>query len=211
MEKYIVDILGASKEFIGVLAFLFIYHKYKVFFIDAKSLITKWLGLDNDSKIEALNLNLKNIKQSNPKLKESIEFQIDNLIYSNITGYSFSRKKQLLYLDFYNKVKYDLSKKQFKMLYDNSKINDDRIVTISVSKSTKIDLAFRYFMSSILFIVSIGLFILSFFINKETPQVKFFISIMLIVSLLFSVFLMSENIRVKHFLKKIEIYEGLEI
>ena len=108
-------------------------------------------------------------------------------------------------------MKYDLSKKQFKMLYDNSKINDDRIVTISVSKSTKIDLAFRYFMSSILFIVSIGLFILSFFINKETPQVKFFISIMLIVSLLFSVFLMSENIRVKHFLKKIEIYEGLEI
>lgn len=210
MEKYIVDILGASKEFIGVLAFLFIHHKYKGFFIDIKSMITKWLGLDNDAKIDALNLSLKNIRQSNLLLKESIEFQIDNLIYSKITGYSFNRKKQILFLEFYEKVKYDLSKKEFKMLYKNSKINEDRIVSIVVNKSIKLDLGLRYLASITLLIISIGLFIFSFYINEE-PKVELVISIMSMISFLFGIFLIAENMRIRHFLKKIRKYDNLEI
>ena len=52
MEKYLIEILGTSKEFIIVLAFLFVYHRYKSFFTDLKSVIINWFGLDTNTKID---------------------------------------------------------------------------------------------------------------------------------------------------------------
>ena len=163
-------------------------------------------------RLISYNLSLNNIKQSNPKLKESIEFQIDSLIYSNITGYNCNRKKHILFLDFYYKIKHDLSLKEFRVLYSNSKISDDRLVSVVISKPTKFDIIFKYFMSIMMFILSISIFILSSYISKESNYAKWIISIFFVISFLSSVFLMIENISMKHFLKKIkEKYDNYQI
>jgi hypothetical protein len=45
MEEIIIKILGESKFLVGILAFVFIYHKYNSFFIDLKSIMSNWLGI----------------------------------------------------------------------------------------------------------------------------------------------------------------------
>jgi hypothetical protein len=144
-------------------------------------------------------------------LRENIQFQIDDLNYSNITNSNYNRKTQLLFLDFYDKVKNDLTLKEFRILFKNSKINKEKIVSIIKNPFTKTDLLYRYFVSISMFIVSICLFILILFSSQQSFYFKLFLYVISVIILLIGLFHISENIRLKRLLKKIEIYNDFII
>lgn len=213
MEEIIRSTYGNGGVIIGFMIFIYFITKITPIFKDLRLFIINWFNLDNNKRIKSLSDNLNNIKkEDNNKLRELLEYEIDSLIYTNLTGYSWNRDKQLFFLEFYNKVKHEICLKRFKVLYNNCNINKDKIVSINITFNSKSDLFFKYFLTVISFLLFIWTFILSIkYYNIEFNQ-KLILFLITIGSFISGFIFISLANRDRWFFKMIkEKYDNFEI
>lgn len=139
MERIILNNFGNGGLIIEILILIYFINKITPIFKDINSLIVGWFNLDNNKRIKVLSDNLDSIKGNNSVLIDVIKYEIDDLIYSNLTGYSWERDKQLIFLEFYNKIKSEMSLKRFKLLYYNCSIDEAKVVSIKINFNMKVD------------------------------------------------------------------------
>ncbi len=185
MEEIIKNYYGNGGLIIGIMILTYFINKTTPIFKDLRLLFINWFNLDNNKRIKSLSENLNNKKkEDNNELREILEYEIDSLIYTNLTGYSWNRDKQLIFLEFYNKIKHEISLKRFKVLYSNCTINKDKIVSISITSHNKSDLFFKYFLGVFLLVVFLWTLILNIKYYDIKTNAKIILSLITFGSLI---------------------------
>ncbi|RNL88539.1 hypothetical protein ED312_08820 [Sinomicrobium pectinilyticum] len=197
-------ILHRYEGLLYLLVAAYLYKELLPIFKRIRSYTTSWIQSNSEKRKKSLVKSLNYVSDKNPVLKDMVKHEIENIIYSDLTGYNWSRQKHLQFLNFYNKIKDRISLKDFKFLFGNCHISKDGVVSIKTTFSTKVYVIQNYVLLVLSGLMFLCLFVLSFLIYKEPFGIQFFIAILCVISLFGSFFLFGEIIRIKRLIKFIK-------
>ncbi len=203
MNDTIIEYLMQYKELAPYIIGVMLIPKLMQFIRENHSFLAGKLRTDYNKKIDFLKTNKNNLNENNELLRSIMEYQIDNYIFINTTGFFLSKEKQADFLKFYDLVKSELLLKDFKFIYENSKI-EDGLIHIKTKITTKIEIYTLIVSACLLIFVSVSLFLISFNIPKDKSFSAILGAFLCIIILLIGVIILSDAMRRKKLIKEIK-------